>query len=247
MPEVDVLPDARSLVNRAAAHFIRLADEAIQHSGCFNVALSGGSTPKQLYAALTKQPLTGQVDWRRVHFFWGDERCVPPDHPDSNYRMAHENLLTHIPLPSENVYRIHGELSSDVAAHSYEDELRRMFVGKLPRFDLILLGLGEDGHTASLFPGTPAVREDVRWAVAVQHDSPPLPLVDRVTLTLPVLNAAREVIFLVSGAGKAERLAQVLNGPYNIDRMPAQAVKPESGRLRWLVDKAAASLLDWQA
>jgi 6-phosphogluconolactonase len=152
-----------------------------------------------------------------------------------------------MPVPMENIHRIHGEFPAGEAASRYENELRHVFMGKFPRFDLILLGLGEDGHTASLFPGTFALREDVRWVVAVPHDTPPPPLVDRVTLTLPVLKAAREVIFLVSGAGKAERLAQVLHGTYQPERMPAQAVKLGEGRLRWLVDQAAASLLNQQA
>jgi 6-phosphogluconolactonase len=239
MPEVEVLPDARSLAERAAEEFVRQANQALRTGSRFTVALAGGSTPQRMYTLLAG----ARVDWRGVHFFWGDERCVPPGNADSNYHMADEALLNHIPIPTGNVHRIPGELPAKEAAQDYEDQLRRFFGGATPRFNLVLLGLGEDGHTASLFPGAPAVQEKTHWVASVSHSVPPPPLVDRVTLTLPVLNAADQVLFLVSGADKSERLAQVLQGPTQPDLLPAQAVKPVKGSLRWLVDRAAASKL----
>lgn len=173
----------------------------------------------------------------------GAMSAVPPDHADSNYRMADEALLSHIPLPPENIHRIPGELPAEEAAQDYEDELHRFFGGEIPCFNLVLLGLGGDGHTASLFPGMPAIPEKVLWVAAIIHNIPPPPLVDRVTLTLPVQNAATQVLFLVSGAEKAVRLAQVLFGSSQPGLLPAQAVKPVNGAVRWLVDRAAAERL----
>jgi 6-phosphogluconolactonase len=195
-----------------------------------------------MYARLTR----AQVKWDHVHFFWGDERCVPPSHADSNYRLANEALLCSIPIPEVNIHRIPGELPVKEAARNYEVELRRFFGSTTPRFDLVLLGLGEDGHTASLFPGNPAVREDAHWVAAVSHHEPPPPLVDRVTLTLLVLNAAAHVLFLVSGASKTDRLEQVLHGPFQPELLPAQTVKPIKGTVQWLVDQAAAAKLPTQ-
>jgi 6-phosphogluconolactonase len=178
------------------------------------------------------------VDWARVHVFWGDERCVPPDHPESNYRLAREALLDHVPLPPANVHRIPTEQEPVQAAADYEQTLRRFFgPGSVPRFDLVLLGLGTDGHTASLFPGTPAVHEYERWVVAHYVSSLPA---WRVTLTPAVLNAADQVTFLVAGEEKAGALKQVLAGPYQPDVLPAQVVRPAGGSLLWLVDDAAA-------
>jgi 6-phosphogluconolactonase len=244
MPEGDVLPDARSLAEGAAEVFIHLADQAFQFNpqaqeeiqGRFTVVLVGGSTPRQLYTRLA----VAKVNWENIHFFWGDERCVPPSHVESNYRMANEALLSHIPILGGNIHRIQGEFPAEEAAQKYEEELRRFFGGATPRFNLVLLGLGMDGHTASLFPGAPATREKKYWVAAVHHRVPPLPLVDRVTLTFPVLNAAANVLFLVSGAEKAETLAQVLHGPSQPDQLPAQEVRPINGTVRWFVDQAAA-------
>jgi 6-phosphogluconolactonase len=229
MPEVEVLPDARSLAERAAEEFVRLANQALRTGSRFTVALAGGSTPQRMYTWLAG----ARVDWRGV----------PPSNADSNYHMADEALLNHIPIPIGNVHRIPGELPAKEAAQDYEDQLRRFFGGATPRFNLVLLGLGEDGHTASLFPGAPAVQEKTHWVASVSHSVPPPPLVDRVTLTLPVLNAAAQVLFLVSRAEKAERLTQVLYGPSQPDLLPAQAVKPVNGAVGWLVDRAAASKL----
>jgi 6-phosphogluconolactonase len=245
MAEVRVYPDAPSLARAAAQEFVRLATEAMADHGWFAVALSGGSTPRATHTLLAWAEFAGQVDWSRVHVFWGDERCVPPDHPDSNYRMARETLLDHVPIPAGNAHRMRGEVEPQQAAAEYEDELRAFFgpiggEGQLPRFDLILLGLGEDGHTASLFPSTWPVHEGRRWVVA--HYVEKLKAW-RITMTPTLINAAANVVFLVAGAGKAEALHAVLEGPHQPDALPAQVVRPTRGRLLWLVDAAAAARL----
>lgn len=262
MAQIEILPDERTLATQAATRFARQAGRAIQERGRFTVALAGGSTPQRTYTLLAKTPFTGQVEWARVHIFWGDERCVPPDHSSSNYHMANEALLSRVPVPGDNVYRIPGELSARIAAQIYEDELRRAFGEGTPRFDLVLLGLGEDGHTASLFPGSPllagepgpvaavdpvapadadaAGRADAAGSTGATNRHPPARR-PRVTLTPVVINAARRVIFLVAGKEKAEIVAEVLQGPYQPDRYPAQAIQPEDGELIWLLDDAAAS------
>ena len=236
MNEFRVYPDAASLARAAAEHCVTLAAEAIAARGRFAVALSGGSTPCATYALLATEEFDARVDWSRVHVFWGDERCVPPDHPDSNYRMARQALLDKTSIPTENVHRIRGELPPDQAATAYQAELEAV-LGAGGRFDLISLGMGEDGHTASLFPGTAALHEQTRWVVA--HYVGKLS-VWRVTLTPVAINAAAHVTFLVSGAGKAERLREVLDGPHQPDVLPAQIVRPTDGRLLWLADAAAA-------
>jgi 6-phosphogluconolactonase len=236
MTEIRTHPDAASLARAAAEHFVTLAAEAIAAHGRFAVALAGGSTPRATYALLATEEFAARVDWSRVHVFWGDERCVPPDHPDSNYRMVREALLDKIPIPTENVHRIRGELSPDQAALAYHEKLEAV-LGANGRFDLILLGMGADGHTASLFPGTAALHEQVRWVVAHYVDKLGM---WRVTLTPVAINAAAHVTFIVSGAGKAERLRDALLGPYQPDVLPAQIVRPTDGHLLWLVDEAAA-------
>ena len=241
-PEIEVTPDSQSLAEAGARHFFQLARAALATGWRFSVALSGGSTPQRLYSLLARPSYQAEIDWSRVFFFWGDERCVPPDHPDSNFNMANQALFSRAPVPPENIFRILGELGRDRAAEDYENRLKTFFAAAtLPRLDLIFLGLGDDGHTASLFPGSPGVSERQRWAIGVEHKTPPLPLVDRVTLTPPVLNAAANVIFLVSGAGKAERVAQVLRGPHQPEILPAQAIRPAQGRLLWLLDRPAAA------
>jgi 6-phosphogluconolactonase len=252
MSEVKVYPDRASLARAAAEHLVAQAAEAVAAHGRFTVALSGGSTPHSTYALLAsadnKHPreFAPRVDWPRVHVFWGDERCVPPDHPDSNYRMAREALLEKVPIPIENVHRIQGELPPDQAAAAYQSKLKS-FLGAGGRFDLILLGVGTDGHTASLFPGTAAIHERKQWVVAHhvrrQGRSPDKLGAWRITLTPIVVNAAAHVTFLVAGTGKAERLHQVLAGRYQPDVLPAQIVRPAGGQLLWLVDAAAAARL----
>lgn len=247
--EIVVLPDPEALAREAARRFVKLADEAIASRDRFSVALSGGSTPGVLYQLLAREPHRSQIAWAQVHLFWGDERCVPPGNvrpdewpPSSNYHLAHETLIAHVPIPPENIHRIQGELEPENAAREYENGLKAFFA-RIPNpksFDLVLLGLGSDGHTASLFPGSEALDETERLAVAVSADYEGRPA-ERVTLTLPAINAARQAWFLVSGATKAEIVRAVLEKPG--ERLPAQQVDPTSGRLTWLLDAAAANLL----
>lgn len=237
---LEVFPDRVSLIRAAAELVVRIAGESIATNGRFSIALSGGSTPEPLYALLASEGFTRRIDWPHVHVFWGDERCVPPGDPQSNYRMTKKALLDVAPIPDSNIHRIRGEDEPARAATEYERELREFF-GDSARFDLVLLGMGDDGHTASLFPGTAAVTERKRWVVAhcLEHVS-----MWRITLTPVAINAASNVIFLVSGADKADRLQQVLESRRQPDVLPAQAIKPVSGRLLWLVDQAAASKFD---
>lgn len=237
MAEVRVYAEASALARAAAENFVALSADAVRAHGRFAVALSGGSTPKTMYSLLATSEFAARLDWTRVHIFWGDERCVPPEHPDSNYRMAREALLDRVPIPAGNVYRIQGELEPADAADDYERALQAFFTRRQPRLDLILLGMGEDGHTASLFPGTAVIHEQTRGVVA--HYVEKL-RAWRVTLTPVVINAAANVTFVVSGAGKAERLSQVLTGPYQPDVLPSQIVQPAEGRLLWLLDADAA-------
>ena len=257
MSELRTYPNPNALARAAAELFVTLASEAIASRGRFAVALSGGSTPKAMHTNLSSPEFVSRVDWARVHIFWGDERCVPPDHEHSSYRMAKETLLDRAPIPPGNVHRIRGEADPEQAAREYEDELRAFFgqprggrpqggqpQGAAPTFDLIFLGMGDDGHTASIFPGTTAIHEQARWVMAQEHNFPPPPLVSRITFTPPILNAAANVVVLVTGAGKAGRLKQVLYGSYQPDILPAQIVKPAHGKLVWMVDEAATELDD---
>jgi 6-phosphogluconolactonase len=238
---IEIVADPAELAARGAEEFARAAAAAVAARGRFRVALSGGSTPRALYSQLASADLSASP-WDRVEFFFGDERHVPSDHPDSNYRMALETLLSKAPIPPANVHRIRGEdPDAAAAALAYEQELRLVFqpsAGELPRFDLILLGMGPDGHTASLFPGSSALHERQRWVAAnwVEKFS-----AHRITLTIPVLNAARAVLFLVAGADKAATLKQVLEGPVDPARLPVQSIQPTGGTVRWLVDRAAGS------
>lgn len=243
-PEIRILADANLLARTAAEEFAGRAEEAVRVGGSFTVALSGGTTPRALFGLLAGEEdasLRGRLPWGRVQVFWGDERHVPPDHPDSNYRMTVETLLSRVPVPPENIHRIQSEdPDAGKVAEAYEQTLRRSFrlpEGQLPRFDLILLGMGPDGHTASLFPGTPALHERKRLVVAQWVEKL---RTHRITLTPPVLNNAALIMFLVSGADKAETLRAVLLGEYQPERLPAQLVQPTNGRLLWLVDQAAA-------
>jgi 6-phosphogluconolactonase len=239
-PLLRLFDDPDQLARGAGDEFARRARRAQDAGGRFAVALSGGSTPGRLYRTLAGPSFRDQVEWAAVHFFWGDERTVPPDHPDSNFAAAREALLSRVPVPPENIHRIKGEQSDPArAAADYEEELRRFFrlgPGGLPRFDLVLLGLGADGHTASLFPGSDALTEGRRLVVA-----PWVEKLDthRVTLTCPVLNNAACILFLVTGVRKAATLRRVLEGPRD-PRYPAQRVRPHDGELLWYVDRAAA-------
>jgi 6-phosphogluconolactonase len=239
--DVVVLPSVAALMEAAAERLVTRAAEAIGTSGRFTVALAGGSTPKGLYQLLATPRYAPRIDWARVHVFWGDERCVPPDDPASNYRMARETLLDHVPVPPSNVHRIHGEDPPTAAAAAHEQELRRVFSTREgppgASFDLVLLGMGDNGHTASLFPGLTAVHERARWVVAEHVAEVSM---WRVTLTPPVINAASDVVFLVSGPGKAAMLQRVLEGPRQPDVLPAQAIIPRGGAT-WFVDAVAAA------
>jgi len=246
MKEVRVFPTAEAMSRHAAEEIVRLAEEAAGVSGRFTLVLSGGSTPRQTYALMADDhSLRERMPWSRTHFFWGDERLVPPDHPDSNYRMAYEAMLSKVQIPSEDVHRIAGEhQDATQAADEYERVLAEFFKlgrGELPFFDLVLLGLGPDGHVASLFPGTVALRERQRLVVAnwvEQLDA------ERITMTPPVLSHAACVIFLVSGAEKAAALKAVLEPGAESKRLPAQRIRPQRGRLIWLADREAARLLE---
>jgi 6-phosphogluconolactonase len=225
---------------QAAAEFVSVAQLSLRDKSRFAVALSGGSTPRALYSLLATPEFSRQVSWPQVHLFWGDERCVPPDHPESNYRMVRETLLGKIKIPPENVHRMAGEKEPCIAAAEYEDELKDFFQltpGAFPRFDLILLGLGEDGHTASLFPGSDALKETKRLVAATYVAKLNA---HRLTLTLPVLNHGAVVLFLVAGASKAPVVKEILRDDGQALRFPAAQVQPVDGRLIWLLTEDAA-------
>jgi len=238
---IEVLATATDLFHAAAEEFVSAARASIGSHGRFTVALSGGSTPKALYSLLAANYAT--FVWNRVFLFFGDERHVPPTDPESNYRMVHESLLSNISIPAENVFRVPAENPDALAAAAdYEAQLRRFFAlkpGEFPRFDLILLGMGPDGHTASLFPDSEALDEKSRLVVAnwvAKFNT------HRITVTFPVLNHAAEVIFLASGADKADMLHRVLEGK-NTPPLPSQRVQPTDGKLLWMLDEAAAAKL----
>ncbi|MBC8506922.1 MAG: 6-phosphogluconolactonase [Anaerolineales bacterium] len=237
MAIIQTHPSSDELAHAAADHFATLAQEAIHDHGKFSVALAGGSTPRATYEILATIEYAQKINWERVHVFWGDERLVPPDHQDSNYRMASEAMLKVIPIPNENIHRIHGEAKPHDAAREYAETIRDFFNPHSTSIDLILLGMGDDGHTASIFPGTEAVFEDSLNVMA--HYVEKLNSW-RITFTPRLINAAQNVTFLVSGERKARRLRQVLVGPYQPEILPSQVVRPSQGRLRWLVDEAAA-------
>lgn len=240
-----VVEGPEAVARAAAERLVGLAREAVAARGRFTLALSGGSTPRTLFGFLAKAPFRDQVDWRRLEVFWGDERCVPPTHADSNYRMARETLLDAVPIPGDHVHRILAETEDHAAAAAaYEAEIARALGATPgaapPAFDLVLLGMGPDGHTASLFPGTAALAERERWVVA---NWVPKFAAHRITLTWPILNRAAHVLFLVAGADKAPVLREVLEGPPDLERLPSQGIQPQTGRLVWLVDRAAAARL----
>lgn len=223
------------LCHRAASRFVEAANSVVRPS----IALSGGSTPKALYTLLAQEPYRSQIPWEHVQLFWGDERSVPPDHPDSNYKMAMDAMLSKVPVPEGNIHRMVAEADDrDASARDYEALIRRLVPDG--RFTLIQLGMGDDGHTASLFPHTAALKITDRWVVPNRVDK-----LDtwRMTFTYPLINAAHSVEFLVSGAKKAEVLARVLDGPRDPGMYPSQGVRPPDGQLTWLVDREAAMLV----
>lgn len=248
--EVLICADAAELAREAARRFAELAVAFTRDAGRFTVALSGGSTPKAMFQILAEKPFADSLPWRSIYFFWGDERCVPPNHAESNYRMANETLLSKVPVPRENILRIPAEDEDhESAAANYSETIRQFFKPaagapgaepEWPSLDLVFLGMGPDGHTASLFPGTTALCADGGVAVANYVDK----LQSwRITLTADAINRARNVIFLVAGADKAPALKEVIEGPRNPKQYPSQLIKPSHGALLWMVDEAAAKLL----
>jgi 6-phosphogluconolactonase len=238
-----VMDDAHALYVRAAEEMAHFAGEAICTHGEFTLCLTGGTTPAATYELLaTRFHLS--VDWKEVQFFWGDERCVPPDDPASNFGMANRTMLSKLPLRPEQIHRIRGEDDPDHAASEYDNELRRYFgvdePGDCPSFNLLLLGLGENAHVASMFPHHPALHEKTRLALAVEVDAVPS---RRISVTMPLINNAERVMFLVSGENKAAAVKNALQGPLDPEQYPAQLVKPHSSQVVWLIDKAAASRL----
>lgn len=233
-----VFPDADVLADRACEWLCAQALAAVDARGRFTLALSGGSTPRALYQRLAKHP---ELPWDRIELCFGDERAVPPDHPDSNARMARETLTGQPFVRAERVHRIRAELPADEAASDYERTLRALFVRQSwPRFDVVLLGLGSDGHTASLFPHSPALTERTRWVVANWLQEPEA---QRITLTYPAINAAAQVLFMVAGEDKAAPLREVLEGDATLEDIPARGIAPSTGGQSFFVDQAAASLL----
>lgn len=232
---VTILPDIDAISHEAAGIFIYLSKECIASRGRFAVALSGGSTPKKLYALLASDRYRDNAEWGKIHFFWVDERCVPKESESSNFRVAFDHLISRIAIPDGNIHRMKGEYGPEKAAQDYEDELKNFFGAGLPVFDLILLGMGEDGHTASLFPGSKSLDEKERLVIPVYTEK-----MNRVTLTLPVLNNARHILFLVSGQSKMLVLNDILADNEKRKNCPAGLIYPVHGDLMWLIDEAAA-------
>lgn len=241
MSKIKTFSDIYKLSRAAAEFFVTLSKTAIRANGRFTVALAGGLTPESMYGILATDIFVSRVEWDKIHIFWGDERCVHPRDLDSNYRMAREALLVSVPIPDANIHRIQGELKPDDAAQKYETELKTFFgANDLPHFDLILLGMGTDGHTASLMPNSEAAKETHRWVVATLHEDTNT---WRVTLTHPVINAAANIVVLTVGENKAKRLQAVLEGPSDPLNQPIQLIQPTNGTMVWLLDEEAASLL----
>src|SRR5579859_4339044 len=243
--EVRILPDGPAIARRCAQKFVEIAAAAVKQKGSFEVVLAGGSTPKTLYSLLVNDPaLRSQLPWDKMHLFFGDERHVGPDDPQSNFCMARETLISKSPLKPERVIRIKGEYPDAAnAAREYEQHVRtyyKLSEGQFPRFDLVLLGMGSEGHTLSLFPGTRALHESKRIVV---HNWVGKLCAERITLTAAGVNQAAQVLFMVTGADKACALKAVLEGPYEPDQLPAQMIQPLNGKLQWLVDTAAGGLL----
>ena len=239
---IAIYPDIDVLSHEAAQYIVRIATASVKSHGRFTIALSGGTTPRKLYGLLGSEPYRSQIDWTLVHIFWSDERCVPPDSEESNYHLAHEVLLSKISIPAVQVHRMPADMPDrNAASQEYTNEMRRVFgTDGIPNFDLMQLGMGPEGHTASLFPHQAALHEQQRLVVPVSVPKPPP---DRLTFTPPLLNAARNVLFLVTGSDKADALHAVLEDPYNPDEYPAQIVRPPNGEVTWMVDTAAAAKL----
>ena len=243
---IQILPDINTLSRHAASIFLNLSKTSIASQGKFTVAISGGSTPRRLYSLLASEQYRDKVMWNRVHFFWTDERCVPKDSEESNFKTAFDALFSKIPLPAQNIHRIKGELPPEKAAEDYANDIRKFFGKSEVIFNLVILGIGEDGHTASLFPGSKALEETKRLAVPVypvrNNFSNGVNMkknkINRVTLTLPVLNNAAQTLFLAAGRSKADIILKVLG---NRDKSyPAGLINPVHGTVQWLLDKDVA-------
>ena len=239
---VAIYPDSNTLSHEAAQYIVRLTSEAIADHGHFTIALSGGSTPKALYALLGNEPYRSQIDWALVEIFWSDERCVPPDSSDSNYHLAQEVFLSKVPIAANQIHRMPADkVDRDAASQEYTQEMQRVFgTDGIPSFDLLQLGMGPEGHTASLFPHQASLHEQQRLVMPVDVPKPPPP---RLTFTPPLLNAARHVLFLVTGSEKADAIQAVLEGSYQPEEYPAQIIRPPHGEVTWMLDTAAAGKL----
>lgn len=239
-PEVRVVPDEEALAHAAAELFTTFSRDAVASRNRFTVALSGGSTPRRLYSLLGLPPYREGIGWNALHIFWVDERCVPPGHAESNYTLVRDTLLSHVPVPDRNIHRIQGEEGPERAASLYEEELKMFFgASEVPVFDLILLGVGEDGHIASIFPGSSVTSEIARLVMPAYRDPPEL---NRVTMTLRVLNNADQIVFLVAGDRKQDILHKILSSKH-AGTCPAGLVQAMHGRLTWLLDERAAKKL----
>jgi 6-phosphogluconolactonase len=238
--KINIADTPAELAQQAADWVTDYAERLLQQQDRFTIALSGGSTPKALHELLAQPPLRNQIDWSRVHVFWGDERFVPLTDEKNNARMAFDTLLNHVPVPQSQIHVMRTDLPPEDSMADYDGILHAYFGGQKHTFDLVLLGMGDDGHTLSLFPGTEVVHEEKAWTKAfflTQQD------MFRLTLTAPVVNKAAAVLFLVAGANKADALHEVLHGAYQPDKYPSQRIKPERGELVWFIDKAAAAQL----
>lgn len=241
---VKIFPDASAIAQQAANIFVSAAQQAVKERGIFRVAMAGGSTPKALHALLVAEPFRPQLPFDKMQIFFGDERHVPPDHADSNFRMVNETFISKTPIKPEQVFRFKAELQdTEKAALDYEQTLKTQFAlkpGELPRFDLMLLGMGNEGHTLSLFPGTTALRDNGRLVVRTWVGKL---YTERITCTAPVANNSAAVLFMIAGADKAPALKAVLEGPYEPEQLPSQLIEPLSGKLFFLVDSAAGGML----
>ena len=235
--QIKVSPDLAALARETADVIVASASEAIAASGKFSIALSGGRTPEALYTLLAQEPYRSIIDWQKVQVFFGDERCVPPDSPESNYGMARRAMLSKVPIPGDNIYRMRGEIDPNDAAKEYGKTLKEKFGDG--GIDLVLLGMGDDGHTASLFPHTEALKETRHRCVA---NFVPKLKTWRITLSAPFINQSKRVLILLAGAEKAQRLQEVLEGPRDPERLPIQRIAPQSGQLVWMVDAEAAGM-----
>ena len=239
--QVQVFSDLEEISHKAAEVFINISRSCIASQQKFSAAISGGSTSRRLYTLLSSDQYRNEVHWPSVHFFWTDERCVPKEHEESNFKTAFDALLSKIPIRDENIHRIRGEEDPDKGARDYEEDVRKFFgMSGLPMFDLVILGMGEDGHTASLFPGSNLLKERIRLAAPAYLERPNR---NRITLTLPVLNSATQILFLVAGHSKADVVYEILGHGRNKERYPAGLISPVHGSITWLIDQEAAEKL----